>query len=130
MKSIECGIKGTSEITVSSSELAVNVGSGSLEVFATPVMIMLMEKAACTCIASYLENDETTVGTEMNVKHISATPQGMRVCAEAVLTSVNGRELTFTVKASDESGLIGEGEHKRFLVLGEKFTAKTKAKLQ
>ena len=99
MKEITKGATGTSELTVSENELAVNVGSGSLEVFATPVMVMLMEKAACNCIADYLEGDETTVGTEMNVKHISATPNKMKVCAEAELTEVNGRELVFNVKA-------------------------------
>ena len=129
MKSIETGAVGSAQLTVSDNELASNVGSGSLDVFATPVMIMLMEKAACSCLADHLEGDETTVGTEMNVKHTSATPPSMKVTAEAVLTAVNGREFTFRVTASDEKGPIGEGEHKRFLVYGEKFTAKTKAKL-
>ncbi len=128
MKDINTGISGFAELTVTDSDLAVNVGSGSLRVFATPVMVMLMEKAACACLAEYLEGDETTVGTEMNVKHISATPCGMNVRAEAVLTEVNGREFTFTVKASDEAGPIGEGIHKRFLVYGEKFTAKAQSK--
>jgi len=129
MKDIISGISGTAEMTVSDSELAVNVGSGSLRVFATPIMVMLMEKAACACLADYLENDETTVGTEMNVRHTSATPCGMDVRAEAVLTEVDGREFTFTVRASDSAGPIGEGVHKRFLVYGEKFTAKAQSKL-
>ena len=128
MKTIECGIKGTAEIKVSVAELAANVGSGSLDVFATPAMIMLMEKAACNCLAGYLENDETTVGTALNVQHISATPLGMTVSAEALLTEINGREFTFTVTACDEAGKIGEGVHKRFLVYGEKFMAKTNSK--
>lgn len=128
MKTIECGIKGTAEIEVSSAELAVNVGSGSLDVFATPAMIMLMEKAACSCLDDYLENDETTVGTALDVRHISATPLGMKVSAEALLTEINCREFTFNVTASDEAGKIGEGIHKRFLVYGEKFMAKTNSK--
>ena len=130
MKNIDIDSIGTAELKVSESDLAVNVGSGSLPVFATPTMIMLMEKAACNCLADFLEGDETSVGTEMNVKHVSATPCGMNVTAEAVLTEVNGREFTFRVKASDEAGVIGEGLHKRFLVYGEKFTAKTNAKLK
>lgn len=130
MKTPETGIKASAELTVSDAELAVNVGSGSLEVFATPVMTMLMEKAACSCIQQYLEDDETTVGTELNIRHTSATPKGMKVSAEAELTEVNGRELVFRVSASDEAGSIGEGVHKRFLVYGEKFTAKTKSKLK
>ena len=129
MKELNNGITGTSELTVTDKDLAVNVGSGSLEVLATPVMIMLMEKAACTCVAEFLEGDETTVGTEMNVKHISATPNNMKVCAEAELTEINGRELVFTVKAYDEAGDIGEGIHKRFLVYGDKFTAKANSKI-
>ena len=79
MKELELGITGTSELTVSDKNLAVNVGSGGLEVFSTPDMIMLMEKAACSCISEYLENDETSVGTEINVKHISATPHKTKV---------------------------------------------------
>lgn len=129
MKDLQTGVTGTSELTVNSENLAVNVGSGSLEVFATPHMIMLMEKAACSCISDYLENDETSVGTEINVKHISATPKGMKVCAEAELAEINGRELTFTVKAYDEAGDIGEGIHKRFIVYGERFIAKANSKL-
>ena len=130
MKNIDIDSIGTAELKVSENDLAVNVGSGSLPVFATPTMIMLMEKAACNCLADFLEGDETSVGTEMNVKHVSATPCGMNVTAEAVLTEINGREFNFRVKASDEAGVIGEGLHKRFLVYGEKFTAKTNSKLK
>lgn len=130
MKDLKTGISGTAGLTVSDGDLAVNVGSGSLRVLATPVMIMLMEKSACNCLAGYLENDETTVGTEMNVKHVSATPEGMKVTAEAVLTEINGREFIFSVKAYDETGLIGEGIHKRFMVYGEKFTKKAQSKIK
>lgn len=130
MKNIQTGISGNAEITISENELAVNVGSGSLEVFATPYMVALMEKSACACLAEYVENDETTVGTEINVKHISATPMGMKVTAESVLTEINGREFIFSVKAFDESGIIGEGTHKRFLVKSEKFTQKTYSKIK
>lgn len=129
MKDINVGAVGKAHLKVTENELAVNVGSGSLEVFATPVMVMLMEKSACNCVAEYMENDETTVGTELNVKHVSASPVNSDVTAEAELTEVNGREFTFTVKAYDNAGLIGEGTHKRFLVFGEKFTAKAKAKI-
>ncbi|MCR5109716.1 MAG: thioesterase family protein [Ruminococcus sp.] len=129
MKDIIVGAVGKAQLKVTENELAVNVGSGSLEVFATPVMVMLMEKSACNCVAEYMENDETTVGTELNVKHVSASPVNSDITAEAELTEVNGREFTFTVKAYDNAGLIGEGTHKRFLVFGEKFTAKAKAKI-
>lgn len=130
MKELTAGIKGKATLNVSDNELAVNVGSGSLEVFATPVMVMLMEKASCSCVASYMENDEATVGTELNVKHLSASPVGSDIRAESELIEANGRELVFSVKAYDNSGLIGEGTHKRFLVFGGRFTEKAKAKLQ
>lgn len=130
MKEIETGITGSAELTVSPKELAVNIGSGSLEVMATPVMAMLMEKAACNCLADFLEDDETTVGTMLNIAHTAATPEGMTVSVEAVLRKINGREFSFDVRASDETGTIGEGTHKRFLVFGKKFTEKAKAKLK
>lgn len=130
MKDLKTNISGTTGITVSDSQLAVNAGSGSLEVFATPSMIALMEKSACNCLSEYLEDDETTVGTEINIKHVSATPKGMQVNAEATLTEINGREFVFSVKAYDETGIIGEGTHKRFLVNGAKFTQKTYSKIK
>ena len=130
MKEIQIGTIGTAELTVTEKELAVNIGSGSLSVFATPVMVMLMEKASCSCTAEYMENDETTVGTELNVKHVSASPVGAEIRAEAELTELNGRELVFSVKAYDNAGLIGEGTHKRFLVYSRKFTDKTNSKLK
>lgn len=129
MKAIEINTKGTAETIVTSDKLAVNVGSGSLAVFATPSMTALMEKSACNCLSDYLDDEETTVGTELNIRHLSATPEGMKVTAEAVLTEINGREFTFEVTASDETGVIGKGLHKRFLVYSEKFTAKTYEKL-
>nr|MDE6833680.1 thioesterase family protein [Ruminococcus sp.] len=111
MKNISAGISGTAEIIVSENELAVTVGSGNLKVFATPCMVALMEKSACNCLSEYMEDDDTTVGTEINVRHLSATPKGMKVTATATLTEVNGREFVFSVKAFDEAGLIGEGVH-------------------
>ena len=104
------------------------MGSGSLEVFATPMMTALMEKAACNALSDYLEGDETTVGTMLSITHDSATPEGMKVTAEAELTEINGRELVFNVKAEDECGSIGKGTHKRFVVYSEKFMNKTRSK--
>ncbi|MDE6034307.1 MAG: thioesterase family protein [Ruminococcus sp.] len=130
MKNIPTGITGTAETVVSDGELAVTVGSGSLKVFATPCMIALIEKSACNCLSEYLENTDTTVGTEINVRHLSATPKSMTVSATATLTEVNGREFVFNVKAYDETGLIGEGIHKRFLVNSEKFIQKTYSKIK
>ncbi len=110
-------------------DTAAEVGSGSLLVYATPCMVALMEGAACEAIASCLGEDQTSVGTELNIRHVSATPVGMEVRAEATVTAVEGRVITFEVKAYDEAGLIGEGSHKRAVVSTQKFLDRTYAKL-
>lgn len=130
MKDIKKGLKGTATVKAENGRLASAMGSGCLDVFATPAMIALMENAACNALEDFLEGDETTVGTALDVQHLSATPEGMDVTAEAVLTDVNGREFTFDVTASDEAGLIGKGTHKRFLVYSGKFLEKTQSKLK
>ena len=124
------GIKGTQEVVVSEENTAKTMGSGALDVFATPAMIALMEKTAGESVQPYLEEGSGTVGTLMNVKHVAASPVGMKITCETELVKVDGRALTFTVKAFDEAGLIGEGEHERFVVFNDKFQAKADAKLQ
>ncbi len=128
MKEITIGTKGTAEFTATEDRLAVSVGSGSLRVFATPMMAALMEKAACCAVADVLEGDETTVGTQLCIDHVSATPEGMKVTAEAEITAVNGREITLAVRAYDEAGEIGSGTHRRFVVQAEKFQSRTDGK--
>ncbi|MBE6692973.1 MAG: thioesterase [Ruminococcaceae bacterium] len=115
--------------TVTEINTALSVGSGSLKVYATPAMLALMEKAACKALEPVLGEGETTVGTLLNVKHLSATPVGMQVSATAELLEKDGRRYVFKVTASDECGVIGEGTHERFAVLSEKFTEKTYSKL-
>ena len=127
---LEAGIKGTKEIMVTNENTAKTMGSGTLDVFATPAMIALMENTAYGSVASELEEGSGTVGTALNVKHVAATPVGMKVTCETELIKVDGRALTFSVKAFDEKGLIGEGEHERFIVFNEKFQAKADAKLE
>lgn len=117
--------KYTVEIVVDESNTALAVGSGSLKVFATPMMIALMENAAAACIADDLGEGNTSVGTAISVSHVAATPMGMKVKATAELVAVEGRKYDFKVTAEDERGLIGEGTHSRFAVNGEKFTNKT-----
>ena len=121
-------IATVSEI-VTESNTALSVGSGSLKVYATPAMLALMEKAACEAIKDLLNDGETTVGTNLNVNHVAATPVGMTVSATAELVERDGRKFVFKVTASDESGLIGEGSHERFCVLADRFTEKTYSKL-
>ena len=125
---IEKGFKGTAEIEVDSFNTAKSMGSGSLEVFATPSMVALMEKAAVNAVAEFLSDGETTVGTLINIEHISATPVNMNVTAEAEVTEINGREIVFSVTAKDEAGIIGRGTHNRFIVNSKKFMKKTNAK--
>jgi predicted thioesterase len=127
---LKAGIKGKKEITVTQELTAKAMGSGTLDVFATPAMIALMENTAFESVAAELEPGSGTVGTALNVKHVSATPVGMKVTCETELVKVDGRALTFSVKAYDEAGLIGEGEHERFIIFEEKFQAKADAKLQ
>ncbi len=122
-------VKATVTELVTENNTAAAVGSGSLAVYATPAMLALMEKAACAAVASLLDEGTTTVGTLLNVNHLSATPAGMEVSATAELISQEGRKFTFRVTASDECGIIGEGTHERFSVLSEKFTDKTYSKL-
>lgn len=127
---LEIGIKGKQEVVANETNSAKTMGSGTLDVFATPAMIALMEKTAWESVQPYLEEGSGTVGTLMNVKHVAASPVGMKITCETELTKVDGRALTFSVKAFDEAGLIGEGEHERFIVYNEKFQAKADAKLE
>lgn len=130
MKEIKIGTIGTAETMVTKENTALTVGSGSLNVFSTPMMTALMEQAACNALEAFLENDETTVGTKLDITHDSATPEGVAIKATAEVIEVNGREIVFTVKAEDECGVIGKGLHKRFVVFAEKFMNKTLAKHQ
>ena len=123
------GIIGKKELTVTMDKTAAAVGSGLLDVFATPQMIALMEATASESVAPHLDEGSTSVGTLVNVSHVAATPVGMTVRCESELIEFEGRKLVFTVKAYDECGLIGEGSHERFIVFSEKFMAKTNAKL-
>ena len=122
------GITGHQETIVTVENTAKTMKSGTLDVFATPAMIALMEQTAYESVAGELEEGYGTVGTMLNVKHVSATPLGMKVTCERTLTKIDGRALTFEVKAFDERGLIGEGIHERFLVQNEKFQAKANNK--
>lgn len=105
------GIKGKEEIVVTDANSAKTMGSGTLDVFATPAMIALMEKTAWKSVAPYLEEGCGTVGTLLNVTHDAPTPLGMKVWCESELTEIDGRRLVFSVAAFDETGKIGGGSH-------------------
>lgn len=126
---ITVGMKGTAGSLVEREDTAKEVGSGELLVYATPCMVALMEGAACDAIAPALRETETTVGTMLNIEHISATPVGLEVRAEAEVTALEGRVITFAVTAFDEAGEIGRGIHKRAIVTSQKFLDKAYSKL-
>lgn len=126
---ITVGMKGEAATLVEREDTAAEVGSGSLLVYATPCMTALMEGAACEAIAAALKETETTVGTALNIEHISATPVGLEVRAEAEVTEVNGKVISFRLAAYDESGEIGHGTHTRVIVNNQKFLEKAYNKL-
>lgn len=125
---METGIIGQEELIVNEMNTAEALGSGSLAVFATPAMIALMEKTARLSVAPFLEDGQSTVGTLVNVKHLSASPVGMKITCRTELKEIDRRRLVFHVECSDEAGIIGEGEHERFIIDEAKFMAKTEAK--
>lgn len=121
--------EGTSFIKVlkvTENETAIKMGSGDLEVYATPAMIALMENAAKTLVIDELPNGYTTVGIEMNVKHIKSSPIGANIQCKATLTKVDNKKLFFDVDAKDDEGTIGKGSHVRYIVNAEDFMKKTK----
>lgn len=126
---ITVGMKAEVFTEVERADTAAEVGSGSLLVYATPCMVALMEGAACEAIAPAMAEDQTTVGIELNIQHLAATPVGHEVRAEAVVTAVEGKIITFELHAFDEAGQIGKGTHKRCIVNSQKFLDKTYAKL-
>ena len=121
---MENKIKYTSQKTVRECDTAQSVGSGTLPVFATPMMVALMENAAMKAAEQLLQEGESTVGSELNIKHLRPTAIGEDVSATAVLTAQEGRKLTFSVVATDKNGTIGEGTHVRYIINIEKFMNK------
>ena len=126
---ITVGLKGKVSTLVEREDTALEVGSGSLLVYATPCMVALMEGAACDAIAAALPEGKTSVGTQLQITHLSATPVGLEVYAEAEVTEVEGNTITFQLTAYDEAGKIGEGIHKRAIVTSQRFLDKVYTKL-
>jgi fluoroacetyl-CoA thioesterase len=117
LKPIPIGAKGTFELVVQPQHLASRFKDATLPaVFSTPVMVMVMENAALNAIKAYLDTGESAVGTRVDVRHLAATPVGMRVAGEAEVTAVDGRRVEFTVRARDETEEIGRGTHERMIV--------------
>lgn len=129
---IVIGTKCRLEAAVTGELTAARMGSGALPVFATPAMCALMENAAQTCLQSFLEEGQGSVGTHLDISHDAPTPVGMKVWAEAEITGVseNGKMVDFAVRAWDEAGPIGAGTHIRAVIKNEKFLAKCNGKLE
>ena len=121
---MEKGLTYTSTLVVSKDHVAAMMGSGDLHVFATPAMVALMENAAMLAVAPHLPEGSTTVGAMMNTSHVKPSPVDEMIQATAVLTEVEGRKLTFSIKAEDSKGVIGEATHVRYIVDREKFMSK------
>lgn len=128
--SVTIGTKGRAECMVDQTNTAKTAGSGTLDVFATPAMVALMEEAAWKSIASQLAEGESTVGTNLSLSHLSASPVGIRVWAESEVVEVDGKRIVLSVSAFDESGKIGEGTHERFIITNERFLSKAQKKLE
>lgn len=122
------GLTGNTEIVVGTRDTAPHVGSGKIKVFATPVMVNMMEEAALHAIEGLLPEGHQTVGTRLDITHTAATPVGMRVTARAELVKVDGRKLTFRVSAEDEKESIGDGVHERIIVNVARFDKRAQDK--
>lgn len=126
---LQAGIKNTLKISVTTDKTAKVMGSGILDVFATPSMVALMEQTAAESVQGLLDEGVTSVGTKINVEHLSADPVGIEVVCESTLTEVDNRKLCFDIIVSDKHGIVGKAYHERFLIKSESFMSKTNAKL-
>ncbi|MCC7207552.1 MAG: thioesterase family protein [Anaerolineae bacterium] len=127
---IEPGLTGETTLTASEEHSARHLGSGGVRVFATPAMIALMEGAAVAAIDPLLPAGQASVGIEIHVRHLAATPLGQKVRARAEITAVEGRQITFRVQAWDERDLIGEGTHTRFIIDLDRYWARVERKMR
>ena len=128
MAGMVIGLRAEVEVTVTPDRTAEAFGSGLVPVFATPALVGLLETAAVHALTGHLDPGDTTVGTWLEISHLAATPIGERVRAEAELTAIDGRKLTFTLRAFDEHQQIGEGRHHRMIVSEQRFLAKLRAR--
>ena len=129
MKDLKPGLSGVASTTVTKTKTAVEIGSGSVPVLATPMLVSLMECAAINSLGNRLEKGQTTVGIKIEISHTAATPVGVGVTAKAELVEVDRKRLVFEVSAEDDCGQIGSGCHERFIVEQDKFISKANEKM-
>ena len=127
---LEPGIRGEQSVSVTAANTAKTMGSGTLDVFATPALVALAEKTCWQSVAPALEAGSGTVGTKLEITHDSASPLGIKVWAESEVTQVDGKRIVLKVAAYDEKGLIGQGVHERFIITNDRFLAKAGRKLE
>jgi len=123
------GKTATATTTVKDTNTAKAVGSGNLDVFSTPMMVALMEQAACECLADILEPGQSSVGTQISVMHTAASPLGAIITATATIEQLDGRKVEFSISAKDNNGEIGNGKHARAIINAKKFMDNTNSKL-
>ncbi len=124
------GLTGEASMEVRVGNTAIEVGSGSVPVFATPMLVAIMENAAINAITEHLPQGTSSVGTRVDCRHLAATPIGMKVTARAELVEVDRKRLLFKIEAFDEEEKVGEGQHERFLIDLEKFLGRGEEKKQ
>lgn len=129
LENLQDGMQATKEEIVTVDKTACVMKSGSLDVYATPALVALGEKAACAVLANHLGEGFTSVGIKIDMSHLAATPLGMKVRCTAVVSQIDGRKISFYIEAYDECGKIGEGTHERFVVDAATFMEKTNKKL-
>ena len=130
MGMVTIGIKGREEAVVLPELTAKHIGSGTVPVLATPMMIALMEKTCRLSVKPYLEEGQETVGTHVDVSHDSATPEGMTVWCESEVVEIDRRKITFRVVVYDKDGIVGQGTHERFIIDENRFRDKMEQKKQ
>lgn len=128
LKELRIGLKAKSEQIVTEDMLASKVGSGLVDVFSTPKLVALIEQAASEAVKDYLPDGDVSVGININIDHLAATPLGMKVRAEAELVAIDKKRLTFKVKAYDQVDLIAQGDHQRYVVNRQKFMSNVENK--
>ena len=126
---LNVGIKGTKTEKVMEENTAEAVGSGTLPVYATPMMIALIEATASQSVAPFLEEGKSTVGTHLDIAHSAPSPIGIEVTCETELIEIDRRRLVFSVVVKDSAGEVGSGKHERFIVDNEKFLSKAESRL-
>ena len=128
-ENLKVGLKNSAEKIDGANDSALAVGSGSLKVLATPIMLAVMEKSAADLVEKLLPEEFTSVGISLDIKHTAPTPIGMKIFAQAEIIAVDGKKIIFEIVANDERGEIGRGIHERFIVDRKKFQSKADSKI-